>query len=86
MSDEIQLQVKEAIANAVKTGVIDDEGDQAFVRGSLVITLIELPRHEDEGPEAENVRLKVQMTHPMPFQVGMKMLEETATMLRMQQP
>lgn len=84
IDEEVQLQVKDSIANAVSVGVKDSEGDDAYIHATIAITLVELPRKEDDGPETENMFLKIMQTSSLPFQVWMTMLEEAATVLRMQ--
>ena len=84
IDEEVQLQVKDSIANAVSVGVKDSEGDDAYIHATIAITLVELPRKEDDGPETENMFLKIMQTSILPFQVWMTMLEEAATVLRMQ--
>lgn len=84
IDEEVQLQVKDSIANAVAVGVKDSEGNDAYIHATIAITLVELPRKEDDGPETENMFLKIMQTSSLPFQVWMTMLEEAATVLRMQ--
>ncbi|AON97451.1 hypothetical protein SEA_CHEWYVIII_29 [Rhodococcus phage ChewyVIII] len=84
IDEEVRLQVKESIANAVAVGVKDESGDDAYVHATIAITLVELPRKEDDGPETENMFLQIMQTSALPFQVWMTMLEEAATILRMQ--
>lgn len=81
---EVQLQVKDSIANAVAVGVKDSEGDDAYIHATIAITLVELPRKEDDGPETENMFLRIMQTSSLPFETWLKMLEEAATVLRMQ--
>lgn len=72
----------EAIKNAINVEVKARYGDQAFVHGSLISTLIEIPRKEGEGPEAQTMWTMQLSTDALPPKTQMEMIRDTALQIQ----
>lgn len=85
MSAEEENRVSEAIAaikNAVNVEVKARYGESAFVHGSIVSALIELPRPENEGPGAQTMWTMSLSTDPLPPKTQMEMIRDTALQIQ----
>lgn len=74
-----------AIKNAVNVSVKEEHGEDAYVHSTIIVSLVELPRSPDDGPGAERFRTAVSMTDPLSMKPAIQMLEDAATVIRMQE-
>ena len=75
----------EQIRNAVNVSMKDEHGEDAYVHGSIVISLVELPRTPDGGPGEPRLQVDVTTTTALSMKPAMQMLEDAATVLRMRE-
>lgn len=68
----------DVIRNALSTEIKERFGEAFFVRHAVVVALVERPRGELEGPEAERFSLFVKSLTQIHPSVGVKMMHNAA--------
>jgi hypothetical protein len=73
----------ERVKTAVNASVKQEHGEDAYVHGSIVITLVELPKDPKDGPGATNAFTAVATTHGLPTKALVQMLADGAEYIKM---
>ena len=74
----------DAIRNAVNVETKERHGEAAFVHSTIVVSLVEIARREDQGPGTPNTFVTVKSLHPVPMETALRVLEDAAAQIRWQ--